>query len=137
MAKQKTKTDFLEQLRTIQTKGNKYSIEAYKFVFESLEFTMSRIGERRHVTGKELLEGIKHYAIGQFGLMAKTILNIWGVHSTDDFGKIVFNLVEAKLMGKTDEDSLEDFKDYYDFYQVFWKEPLKKRIKDIIKNNDS
>jgi uncharacterized repeat protein (TIGR04138 family) len=108
----------------------RYVYEAYEFVFESLRHTqvlLNRVpqegsgeepGPRHHVKGRELLEGICDYALKQFGLMARTVFRLWGIERTDDFGAIVFNLVEANLMSKTDEDSREDFHDVFDLDEV-------------------
>ena len=84
-------------------------------------------GDRRgnqHVTGPELLEGVRQYAIDQFGCLAHVTLGSWGVGSTDDFGEIVFNLVDHDLMGKQDSDTKEDFQGLYEFDEVFEVSPL-------------
>ncbi len=69
----------------------------------------------RHVTGQQLCEAIRQYAVQQFGLMAKSVLNEWGVRNTGDFGEIVFNLIEVMLMRKTESDRREDFDNVFDF----------------------
>lgn len=99
----------------------RYRVEAYVFLFAALSYTQNKHGKPRHVTGKELLEGIRGLALERFGKMARTVFEHWGVKKTDDFGEIVFNLVEAGLLGKTDEDKREDFKDVYSFEDVFEK----------------
>ena len=71
------------------------------------------------MSGKELLEGIREYAAQQFGPLAPTVFRSWGVRRTEDFGEIVFNLVESGLLGKTESDSREDFADGFDFDQAF------------------
>lgn len=108
-----------DPLKEVLRKDTKYRREAYHFVFEALDFTIKKIGQRRHVGGQELLEGVREYAIKQFGMLARMVFNSWGVYKTDDFGEIVFNLVKAGLMGKTDRDSKDDFKDGFDFDQAF------------------
>jgi uncharacterized repeat protein (TIGR04138 family) len=108
----------------ILKKDNRYQLEAYKFVFEALEYTLKKIGTHRHISGKELLDGIRNYALQQFGPLAKMVFNKWGIHRTDDFGEIVFNLVDAGLLGKTENDSRDDFKDQYDFNDVFKAENI-------------
>ncbi|MEM8864865.1 MAG: Minf_1886 family protein [Planctomycetota bacterium] len=75
-------------------------------------------GAERHVTGQDLCEAIRQYALSQYGLLAKSVLNHWGVHSTGDFGEIVFNLIDIGQMRKTDNDRREDFNDVYDFSQA-------------------
>ena len=76
-------------------------------------------GEIRHVTGQALLEGVRLYALHQYGPMALALLNEWGVHRGEDFGEIVFNMVECRLLAKTEKDSREDFKNGYDFETAF------------------
>ena len=80
---------------------SRYSPEAYQFVMEALSCTVKKIGERRHLTGRELLEGIRDLALDSWGLMARPVLNSWGVNSTDDFGEIVFSLIDARAVGLT------------------------------------
>jgi uncharacterized repeat protein (TIGR04138 family) len=79
-------------------------------------------GPQRHVTGQELCEAIRRYALDQYGLMAKTVLNSWGVHETGDFGEIVFNLIRVGRMRKTPHDRREDFDNVYDFGVAFQQE---------------
>jgi uncharacterized repeat protein (TIGR04138 family) len=122
---------FEEGLDLIVSKDSRYSRDAYVFLREALDHTQKTIvkenrGEMRHVSGQELLAGIREYALGQFGPMAKTILEEWGVRSCHDFGEIVFNMVEVGLLAKTDKDSREDFKDGYDFEDAFRKPFLPK-----------
>ena len=71
--------------------------------------------EERHVTGQQLCEAIRQYAVGQYGMLAKNVLNEWGIRSTSDFGEIVFNLIDIGQMKKTDSDRREDFDDVFDF----------------------
>ena len=97
----------------------RYKIDAYNFLLEALNYTVSRLKYSRHVTGKELLEGIKQCVKEQFGPMSSTVLEHWGVTSTKDFGHIVFNLVDAKVLSKTEQDSINDFKNGYDFKKAF------------------
>ncbi|MBI4566622.1 MAG: hypothetical protein HY716_18245 [Planctomycetes bacterium] len=107
-------------LREITVRDGRYSIDAYGFIFEALEYTLKRQGRPSgHVSGRELLEGIRDYALEQFGGLASLVFECWGVHATDDFGEIVFNLVEAGLMGKTENDRREDFRNIYDFGDAF------------------
>ena len=71
------------------------------------------------MSGRELLEGIREYALKTYGPMARTVLEFWGIHKTGDFGNIVFNMIAAKLFSKTENDTLEDFKDVYEFESAF------------------
>jgi uncharacterized repeat protein (TIGR04138 family) len=73
----------------------------------------------RHLTGQELCEAIRRYAIEQYGLMAKVVLNNWGLHTTGDFGEIVYNLIEIGMMKKSKTDRREDFDEVYDFDRAF------------------
>jgi uncharacterized repeat protein (TIGR04138 family) len=112
-------------VREICSRDNRYHPQSYIFVLESLDFTAKMLnkpredGAQRHVTGRELLEGIRRYALQQFGPMALTVLKRWGVEKTDDFGEIVFNLVEAGKLRRTESDRKEDFAEVYDFEEVF------------------
>src|SRR3989304_6480606 len=97
-------------LQKVITKDPRYKPAAYEFLFEALESTRGRIAKQRagkvkHVCGAELLGGLRDLAIQQFGRMAKTVLNQWGICSTSDVGEMVFNLIESGDMGKTDQDS--------------------------------
>ena len=108
----------------------RYHFDAYVFVFEALQYAQQRLelGEsylpedaddpdevERHVTGQELCEAIRQYALEQYGLAAQSVLDHWGVHSTGDFGEIVFNLIDIGKMKKTEHDRREDFNDVFDF----------------------
>lgn len=107
----------------------RYAAEAYQFVSEALDFTTKSLnkptsgprqsGPRHHVMGSELLEGIRKYALHEYGPMAKTLLNTWGIHECRDFGQIVFNLVNKKIFGKTEDDSIDDFNHGFDFNTAF------------------
>ena len=107
-----------------------YAIEAYQFVKEGLRVTAERVYREtdldepvsRHLTGQQLCFGLKDHAIDQYGLLSKTVLNAWGIHRTEDFGRIVFTLVDLGELSKTDEDRLEDFGHVYDFDDVFGQE---------------
>jgi uncharacterized repeat protein (TIGR04138 family) len=130
-----------DPLAELLAKDRRYKREAYIFVFESLRFAheVLELGEEqpsepmadieiepekqpeRHVSGQELCEAIRQYALHLYGYMAKTVLNSWGLHTTGDFGEIVFNLIDAKQMRKTPQDSRADFNDVYDFEEAFCK----------------
>lgn len=109
----------LKKIEEILEKEPKYKFEAYSFVMAGLHFTVSRLPAPRHVTGRELCEGLRDYALEQFGPLARTVLEYWGIQGTIDFGKIVFLLIEAELLKKTEEDSVHDFENIYDFNQAF------------------
>ena len=60
-------------------------------------------------------------AIPEFGPMVVTVLSYWGIRSTEDIGHMVFNLIGAGIFGKTEDDSIEDFKNVFDFHEAFVK----------------
>ena len=118
--------DFDEVVAQILLKDARYQRDAYFFLREALDFTQKLIskenrGDTRHVSGQELLEGVRQYALQEFGPMSKTVLEEWGVRECRDFGNIVFNMVEIKLLAKTDKDSRGDFQNGYDFTDAFCK----------------
>lgn len=110
---------FKGSLDEIIEKDTRYKGEAYRFVMAALDYTIGKLDEPRHVSGKELLEGIREHAFEQFGPMARTVLEHWGITSTEDFGYIVFNMVDKEILGKKESDSIDDFKNGYDFKEVF------------------
>jgi uncharacterized repeat protein (TIGR04138 family) len=117
---------FEEAFEKIRAKDSRYHRDAYLFVKESLDYTQKQVckenkGKPRHVSGQELLEGIRELALSQFGPMAITVLDEWGIHSCSDFGDIVFNMIEIEMLAKTDKDSRSDFDGIYDFHEAFRK----------------
>ncbi len=115
-------------------RDRRYHFDAYVFVFEALRHAQEKMGmgtefvdeegddqeePERHVSGQELCEAMRVYAHEQYGYMAKSVLNHWGIGSTGDFGEIVFNLIEIEQMRKTPQDRREDFEDVYDFDEGF------------------
>lgn len=125
------KLSFQEALVLIVNEDPRYDVQAYHFMREALDFTIKLLekpaeGPGRHVTGGELLEGIRQFALKDFGPMAKTVLNSWGVQRCEDFGELVFNLVNKGVLGKTEEDRKEDFAGGYDFEAAF-RRPFRPR----------
>ncbi len=118
---------FESKLAQILAVDTRYHVDAYLFVKDALEFTQKLVARRdtrltrKHVTGQELLEGIRQYGLEQYGPMTKTVLEEWGVTRCEDFGEIVFNMVEVGLLGKTESDSRDDFKNGYSFDDAFRK----------------
>ena len=108
-----------EFLAPILESDPRYQVGAYLFVREGLDHTLRQLKEPRHVSGQELLEGLREYALKEFGPVSKRVLSEWGINECIDFGNIVFNLIEQGLLGKTDEDSIEDFSGGYDFTEAF------------------
>ena len=114
-----TPEQILDKIKKLIDSNPQYKFEAYSFMMAALHFTMSSLPKPRHISGREFCEGIKRYALDQFGPLAQTVLEHWGIKETLDFGKIVFALVDTGLMRKTEEDSLDDFKNVYDFKTAF------------------
>lgn len=123
-------TYFNPKLAEVVNADPRYAYEAYDFVFHAIGHAQRLTGRetpregesiqpRHHVTGVELLEGIRQLALDEFGALAKTVLAAWGVHQTDDWGNIVFNLIDHGLMSKTNDDSRDNFHNVYDFDQAF------------------
>lgn len=111
-----------------QSSSRTYHPLAYKFVFSALRFTQEQLGRDSlteatgHISGPELLDGIRLLGLQHFGMLALTVFKSWGIDSTDDFGRIVFQLIEAGEMRKTENDQLTDFFGVYDFHKVFQEE---------------
>jgi uncharacterized repeat protein (TIGR04138 family) len=106
----------------------RYHPQAYLFVTEALRLTQEILGrepgseedeQSAHISGRELLDGVRVMAQRQFGMLAPTVFKAWGVNATEDFGHIVFELVERGELRKTDRDQLSDFQDVYAFDAVF------------------
>jgi len=116
--------ELLEKIQAIRRKDGRYKPEAHLFVLAALHFTIASLPQIRHITGRELLEGIRVYGLEQFGPLTRQVFEHWGIRSTVDFGHIVFSMVEQKLLGKTEEDSLADFSGVYDFSNAFDPQPL-------------
>ncbi len=116
---------FDSTLALIVAKDPRYQRDAYLFVKDALDFTQKIVAkesrELRHVSGQELLDGIRNYALTQFGPMTDMVFAEWGIHRCEDFGEIVFNMVEIGLLGKTEQDSRADFQNGYSFHDAFRK----------------
>ena len=119
---------------TTVAKATRYPLDAFLFVQRGLDFTVTRmhgelddeelfddesIESSRHVSGQDLCRGLRDFAIKEYGLLARTVLRRWSVTSCRDFGEIVFAMVDGGLMRKTDEDSIHDFSDVFDFSSAF------------------
>ena len=121
--------DFAEIVDLIRKEDSRYDKRAYFFVRQGLDHTVKNLrktdSERAqkspHVSGRELLEGLRAFALDQFGPLAKTVLDSWGVRHCTDFGEIVFSLIEYKVFSKTENDRREDFADVFDFEEAFVK----------------
>jgi uncharacterized repeat protein (TIGR04138 family) len=121
-------------------RSSRYSLSAFLFVQRGLDYTVRRIhgeleekvpptasavavpcrsAESRHVSGTQLCLGLRDFATKEYGLLARVVLRRWNIHSTEDFGHIVFAMVDAGLMHKTDDDSVADFMNVFDFAEAF------------------
>lgn len=120
------KIGFAEALDSIVASDPRYQRDAYVFLRDSLDFTTKQQkkikgASVRHVAGPELLEGVRQYALKEFGPMVITVFSYWGIRKCEDIGHMVFNLIGAGIFGKTEDDSLEDFKSVFDFQEAFVK----------------
>lgn len=115
-------------------KDSRYHPDSYEFVMEALHFTQRKFKKEKHVTGPELLQGIKQVLLRKFGPLTRTVLKYWGIKQTEDFGNIVFNLVEYRILSKNEQDHYESFKNAYDFDEVFdqgYRKQLARRLKTM------
>jgi uncharacterized repeat protein (TIGR04138 family) len=112
-------SEFVQQVEQLAERLGIYRAEAYFWVMRALEFTRRRLRRPGHVTGQELCEGARELALDEYGPMALEVLHHWGIRRTEDMGEIVFQMIEAGLMRKTEEDRKEDFAGVFDFAQAF------------------
>jgi uncharacterized repeat protein (TIGR04138 family) len=111
----------------IRKEDARFDRQAYLFVRDGLDHLVKALRKResaapkasRHVTGRELSAGLRDYALEQYGPLAKTVLNAWGIHETIHFGDIVYNFIEYSVFSKTESDSREDFAEVFDFETAF------------------
>jgi uncharacterized repeat protein (TIGR04138 family) len=120
------KIGFAEALDSVVANDPRYQRDGYIFLRDALDFTTKQQKKVkgvtvRHVSGPELLDGIRRYALKEFGPMVITVFDNWGIQSCEDIGNMVFNLIGAGVFGKTEEDSIKDFKNVYDFKEAFVK----------------
>jgi len=118
-------TDTKERLRQIARADGRFSPEACYFLFEALEVAVKISGKdglqgpARHVTGREVLEGLKEHALATFGPLGAYVWRAWGIHETFDWGRVVFLLVDHGLLKRQDSDSVEEFRDVFEFDATF------------------
>jgi len=120
------KIGFAEALDSIVATDKRYHRDAYVFLRDALDYTTKQQKKTkgaavRHVAGPELLEGVRAYALKEFGPMTLTVFSHWGIERCEDVGNMVFNLIDAGIFGKTEQDSIDDFKAVYDFEEAFVK----------------
>lgn len=106
-------------MERLRSKFPAYQDTAYLFVLAGLHYTLERLGEARHITGRELAEGCRDLALERYGLMARSVLEHWGIRTTRDFGQIVFALVECGVLVKQDDDNIDDFEGVFCFTDAF------------------
>ncbi len=119
---------FEQSVASILRRDSRYDGQAFLFLKESLDFTLKRLvgesgGQPRHVSGRELLEGFRDHALDQYGPMAATLMDEWGVKECRDVGNMVFLMIEEQIFGKQESDRPEDFDKVYDFRKAF-REPF-------------
>jgi uncharacterized repeat protein (TIGR04138 family) len=131
--------------RSIMERAGPYPLEAFRFVREGLDHTVERASalgragghdrsgqlanpESRHVSGQQLCLGLRDYAILQYGMLAPAVLRHWHITRTEDFGRIVYAMIDGELMSKTPDDSEQDFAGVYDFDEAFSAAQLSQRI---------
>jgi uncharacterized repeat protein (TIGR04138 family) len=106
-------------LAKLREKNPRYTEAAYLFILSALQYGIERLDEPRHITGQELAAACRDLAIEQFGPMARTVLEHWGIHSTADMGEIVYALIDCRVLTKQDSDSRDDFQNVFDFQEAF------------------
>ena len=137
------KVPFHEAIKAIRKKDDRFDADAYLFLRDSLDYTVKKLRgeeseEHRHVCGPELLEGLRDYALEEFGPLAATVLENWGITRCEDVGDMVFQLIEVGAFGKSDEDHPADFAGIFDFDDAF-REPFrpKRQVQPDRKAEDS
>jgi len=114
-----------DPIRDLALRDGRYAPEAFRFLFESLNYAIRVAGKenaegaQRHVTGQQVLEGMRQYGLQIFGPLAAQVWRSWGIHSSLDWGHVVFLLVDANLLNRQESDTIEDFRDGFDFDEAF------------------
>jgi uncharacterized repeat protein (TIGR04138 family) len=106
-------------LAAIRERDGKYNERAYVFVLAALEYAQTKLPARRHLSGVELAWACRDFALEQFGMLANSVLTHWGIQTTEDFGRIVFILIDVGLLARQPSDRIEDFERVYEFAEVF------------------
>jgi len=114
-----TMDKFNDLVGKICAKDKRYKPDAYEFMLAGLTFTQTKLKRKSHVSGSELAFGLRDYAVDRYGALAARVLSHWGINNTRDFGNIVFNMIEHKLLSRNEKDSLADFNEVYDFDEAF------------------
>lgn len=106
-------------LAEIRNRDGKYNERAYVFMLAALEYAQTKLPARRHISGGELAWACRDFALAQFGMLANSVLTHWGINTTEDFGQIVFMLIDVGLLARQPSDRIEDFERVYEFAEVF------------------
>ena len=117
--------------RILEEKDDTYKEDAYHFMMEALGYTQRKLKIKRHIDTVELLDGIRELLIRKFGPLTKVVLRHWGIQSTEDFGRIVFNMIDYKMLSKRDDDNIDQFREGFDFDEVFlegYRRDLHKKV---------
>jgi uncharacterized repeat protein (TIGR04138 family) len=125
---------FYSIVEDIHSRDSRYNEGAYEFVMQALSYTQKKFKKAKHVSADELLVGIKELLISTFGPMTLAVLNHWGIRSTEDFGNVVRNLVQDKILCESEDDDFDHFKDGFDFQKVFkddYQEKLMKKVRKM------
>ncbi|MCB1237335.1 MAG: hypothetical protein KDM91_19885 [Verrucomicrobiae bacterium] len=127
------KIRFDEAVKVIRRRDGRFDADAYAFLRDALDYTVRKLRseemeEHRHVNGGELLHGFRDYALREYGPMAATVLESWGLGRCEDVGDMVFQLIEAGVFGKSDEDCPADFAGVFDFDEAF-RQPFRPKIR--------
>ena len=120
-----------------------YPVAAFRFVVDGLRFTTERacsqylseglpLPDMRHVSGQQLCLGLREYALERFGPLAPNVLRHWNIHRTEDFGRIVYLLIEAEQLAKSADDSIDDFHSVYDFQEAFSSSALRASLEQSL-----
>lgn len=108
-----------EVLEELQERNPRFHAHSYLFVLQALHSVLQTLDEPRHISGRELTEGVRELALSRYGPMARTVLEHWGIHATEDVGHVVFAMVEQGILIKQEGDQPEDFADVFDFEEAF------------------
>jgi len=121
-----------ERFKVFLQTHKRHPADAYNFIYETLDWIHKRLirseGRPRHISGKELALGFRDYAIEQFGLMARTVLDSWNIRSTDHIGEMVFDLISLEMMGSSEDDQKSDFNGVFDFDEEFNIRPFAENL---------
>lgn len=111
-------------LERLRERNPQFHESSYIFVLSALHFVIAHLPQARHISGRELAEGVRDLAIDRFGPLARTVLEHWGIRTTENVGDVVFALVESGVLIKQEEDGPEDFRDVFDFDDAFERYPF-------------